>query len=137
MAFNLQQKQIRFVLCCISDLSLAYDILVFEFSDIVTWIFACVVTRVPLYVLFYESLLWQYDKIISQMTVYILSTGTSSIYSKTGGSKYRQACSKSLLASEQRRCNLSSGGSVAIGNSPKFASDHNVSKTSLKAQSSV
>lgn len=40
------------------------------------------------------------------------------IYSKAGGSRYRQACSKSLLASEQRRCNLSSGGSVAIGNSP-------------------
>lgn len=67
---------------------------------------------------YFLSLLWQYDKIISQMTVYILSTNTSSIYSKAGGSKYRQACSKSLLASEQRRCNLSSGGSVAIGNSP-------------------
>lgn len=40
------------------------------------------------------------------------------IYSKADGSKYRHACSKSLLASEQRRCNLSSGGSVAIGNSP-------------------
>lgn len=52
------------------------------------------------------------------MTVYILSTGIASNYSKAGGSKYRQACSKSLLASEQRRCNLSSGGSVAIGNSP-------------------
>jgi len=106
------------------------------------------------------SLLWQYDKIISPMTVYILSINKSSIYSKAGGSKYRQAYSKSLLASEHRRCNLSSGGSVAIGNSPcksrnitlalvystmhclrdistKFASAHNVSKTSLKAQSSV
>jgi len=53
------------------------------------------------------------------MTVYILSISKSSIfYSKAGGSKYRQAYSKSLLASEHRRCNLSSGGSVAIGNSP-------------------
>lgn len=48
----------------------------------------------------------------------ILSTDTILVYSKAGGNKYRQACSKSLLASEQRRCNLSSGKSVAIGNSP-------------------
>lgn len=49
--------------------------------------------------------------------MYIVSD-ISLAYSKAGGSKYHQACSKSLLASEQRRCNLSSGGRVAIGNSP-------------------
>lgn len=36
MAFNFQQKQKKFELCCISGISSIYDILVFQFSDVVT-----------------------------------------------------------------------------------------------------
>ena len=55
MAFNFQQKQKKFELCCISGTSSIYDILVFQFSDVVTWIFACIVTRVLFF--FYSDMI--------------------------------------------------------------------------------